>query len=413
MLNDELGKDFRASSWSGDRHRASRGIPRVLIADSVIGSRLLLADAVAQSGFLVTTVSNRTDARIAIEREEIALILVDENFPGDSDGLEFLVELRNLYPYVARALVTEEGELSLMGGAVDRADISFLLGKPWEATVLQQALRNVLLGERAFKGWDQVSVRPSGALSRHVARPRTRDDASALRAQRDSHHEVILRGILAGLNSVESEHQLFELVDRELAEAFRIQRWLCVDSPSGEVSRIRGQRGIEESALDALPSREEQALLREARSFEGVRSLSLPQTTSQTRRGCLGFVMEEAGNQVLTCLVWCDEDQAESLLEMLSDLRHGLNLTIRRIRDAECRAMEARQLADRVSQELKKPVGALTHAVDRMRGEAVRAGMPTEWVDRVLSESQRVVRAVDHLEGEMFSDRPSLPLTTS
>ena len=50
------------------------------------------------------------------------------------------------------------------------------------------------------------------------------------------------------------------------------------------------------------------------------------------------------------------------------------------------------------------PVGALTHAIDRLRGEAARAGMSSEWVDRVSSESERVVRAMEQLEGEIRTD---------
>ena len=36
--------------------------------------------------------------------------------------------------------------------------------------------------------------------------------------------------------------------------------------------------------------------------------------------------------------------------------------------------------------------------------EAKRVGMQTEWVDRVLSESERVARAIEHLEAEMRTD---------
>lgn len=71
---------------------------------------------------------------------------------------------------------------------------------------------------------------------------------------------------------------------------------------------------------------------------------------------------------------------------------------------AEARAIAAHSLAKRVSEELRTPVGALTHAIDRLRGEVERAGMSTEWVDRVSSESERVVRVVEHLESEMWTD---------
>ena len=88
-------------------------------------------------------------------------------------------------------------------------------------------------------------------------------------------------------------------------------------------------------------------------------------------------------------------------MNMMRDLQAGLQMAMRRIQGAEARAMSARRLAHRVSEELRTPVGALTHAIDRLRGEAERAGLDSEWVDRVTSESQRVVRAMQHVEDEL------------
>ena len=103
-------------------------------------------------------------------------------------------------------------------------------------------------------------------------------------------------------------------------------------------------------------------------------------------------------------MIWADRSRTASLVSMLRELQMGMQMAFRRIRLAEARALAARRLAKRVSEELRMPVGALTHAIDRLRGEAERVGMQTEWVDRVSSESERVVRVVEHLEGEILTD---------
>lgn len=102
-----------------------------------------------------------------------------------------------------------------------------------------------------------------------------------------------------------------------------------------------------------------------------------------------------------------------ALVSMLRELQVGLQMAFGRICDAEARAVAAYEPARRVSEELRTPVGALTHAIDRLRGEAERAGLSTEWVDRASSESERVVRVVEHLNDEMFASSAAPGSTTS
>jgi hypothetical protein len=311
-------------------------------------------------------------------------------------------------------MLTESGDLASMGKVVERAELAFLLGKPLDADVLREALQGVLLGDREFGGWDQIAMR-SGIVRTRRIRSGARAGLTPSRRSRDHRHEVILRGILAGLNSVEFEDQLFAFIHDELAESFRIQRWLFLDENTGATRRLGDNLSVGERPGSEGLTLEEEALLKEARSIAGIRRLAgnpSQYAASESGLACLAFVMGESGGQRLTCLIWCDSACGEFLLEMLRDLRHGLNLTLRRIVESEQRAEDARALAHRVSEELKTPVGALTHALHRMRGEAERAGMSTEWVDRVLSESQRVVRVVNHLEGEMLSKRPIAPFTS-
>lgn len=415
MLNGEVGKDFRARSRRDDRERSRLEGARILIIDPVIGSRILLADEVVKAGFIAVTVSNMADARITLEREEIALIVADENVSGPALGLPLLVELRNLYPEIPRALLVQEENWASVGKAVAQAEISFLLRKPLDAHTLREALRNVFLGGREFGGWDHVSPQKNGTVVRRI-QSHVHTVRSSVHPAKDARHEMILRGLLAGLNSIEFEDQLFPFIDRELAEAFQIQRWLFQAKHEGAVTRVRDNISPNENAASGQPDAEEQMLLHEARGCKSARRLlsgDWRNAPERSRLVCLGFVLEETGETALTCLVWCDEACSEPLLEMLRDLRHGLNLTLRRVRDTERRAQAARELAHRVSLELKNPVGALTHAVDRMRGEAVRAGMPTDSLDRVLTESKRVFQAVDHLEDEIGSDRPIAPIASS
>lgn len=79
---------------------------------------------------------------------------------------------------------------------------------------------------------------------------------------------------------------------------------------------------------------------------------------------------------------------------------------------ARLRAELVRTLAARVSQELRAPVEELAIAIDRLRGEAARAGMSIESLDRVSCESERVARVVEHLEGVLLLDSSRLVSTS-
>ena len=128
----------------------------------------------------------------------------------------------------------------------------------------------------------------------------------------------------------------------------------------------------------------------------------------------LGFSLHEEGEVLLTLVMEIAPERINEALGLLGAVRGGLGMALHRIHQESDRAHAARRLARRVSDELRSPVGALTNAIAGLRSEAERAGMAADWVDRVSSESERVLRAVKNVEQEMRVDlrdrRPSGPL---
>ena len=151
------------------------------------------------------------------------------------------------------------------------------------------------------------------------------------------------------------------------------------------LERARGARGI--SCLDQSGSQGE---------YSGLRGAS--------RVAWIGMRVRDESGIVATGLISVDRVNARGLVSTLRDLEASVQRASARIRSASERAELARGLAERVSRELRTPMGALAHAIDRLRGEAERAGMSTEWVDRVACESERVARVVAYLEGELLVD---------
>lgn len=398
MFNDEVGKDFpgcpdeRTSEWS----RQAEAAVKVLVVDAVLGSRFALVHAASQPGFVIDAAASTQDAADHLARTEYALVIVDERL-GERSGLAFLESVRDEHPSAARALVTANSDFEWRRHAIERAELAFLLTKPWSPGALRRTLRALLTTGAESGAWEQIDGPATSPGARGFSQ-------GAMHAA-EAHRESLLCTLLAGLNSCEREGEVFELLHSELAESFGVVRWIWVDEERRLGSRIAGEERLEEDVdPHTLPEADLRAL-ELARRSSGVSRLdtTLAGPTGSSARPSFGLALRIGGRRALTGVVWTDGPRGSGLASLLGELSGGLQLAIQRIRSAEARSLAARNLARRVSEELRTPVGALTHAIDLLRCEAERLGLSAEWVDRISSESERVVRAVEHLEGEILA----------
>lgn len=401
MVHEQSGNFFRdrVERSSELRGGPSRDPARILIVDPVVGSRFALAKVVAQPGILAETASCAAEARTRLARGGVALVLVEEDLGGGVRGLDFLTEVRESHPSTRRALVIADGGPTLEREDLARAGLAFVLAKPWNPAFLRSAIRDSLGSDLEFASWEHRA--PAPVLSRTTSPPGAGGDDV------DRRLDLLARGLLAGLNSCETEAEVFELLHAELAASLDSQRWLWLDEERAVAARIVDDWPLESGIrLEALPT-EERRLLEHARRSTRVTRVDAgraPGSGAEAPPTCIGFALKEGGRRIITALVYVQPARCSAVLTLLREVQPGLQLAIRRIRDAEARALSARRLARRVSEELRTPVGALSHAIDRLRGEALRAGMSTEWVDRVSSESERLARAVELFEDEIGTD---------
>lgn len=394
-MNDEVGKDFRVEREAGSsgRSSAARDAVRVLVVDGILSSRFSLVRAASQPGFLVDACATPEEALRHLARTGYALVIADESL-GDVPGLDFLETIQSRFPETARALVSDESGFEWKRGAIERAGLSFVLHKPWSVDALRLTLRELFGATRAYARWAGVE---------RLRTPLRPEVGRALEGT--ARHEVLIRGLLAGLNSCSTEYEIFELLRSELAGVFGTMRWIWIDEPRQRATRLAGDWALEESIeLESLPEAD-LASVAGARRSARVTRLDVG-LVGRESEACIGFGLRAGDQRVWTGLVWTNGADGAACLQVLRELNGGLQLAVQRIRDARARSIAARDLARRVSADLRTPVGALAHAVDLLRDEAARAGLPAEWVERISSESQRVVRVVEHLEGEMLTPSP-------
>lgn len=398
-LEGEAGKIDRSGSSTdfGSQGARRRGVDRILIVDPGRASRRTLSAALAGSDRALDTAEGTADALDSIRRWQPALIVVSRDL-GAEDGLGFLRQLRSSHPRIERVLVMQRGNGADIRRAIAEAELAFVIRKPWHPESLRQTVSDVLAaGGRQPSSWTALPVEvglvaASGSIPSVVRR-------SAPRLEPLSH------ALLTRLNSCERETEILRLLHVQLAPVGRLRRWLWVGEKPFRSIRISGQPAtrvqVAESRLDA----EEWSELERLRSRLDGNPLDRPGAAgSGLAEAVVGITVQLGSHGRLFGLAWADPHDVDRLILLLRELRPGLQNALHRVRDAESRALAARQLARRVSDDLRGPAAALAHAVDRLRREAERSGVSSVWLEQVSAESRRVVEVVAHFESELIAE---------
>lgn len=91
-------------------------------------------------------VESFTDAALALARARecaFALAISDQRMPGMT-GVQFLSELRKVQPDCGRIILSGYADLSALVAAINEAEISRFISKPWADFDLLSAVRQVL-----------------------------------------------------------------------------------------------------------------------------------------------------------------------------------------------------------------------------------------------------------------------------
>ena len=398
-LQGETGKNDRAcgSTDFGSHGAKRRRVDRILVVDPVLASRRALAQTLAGPDRAVATAGGITNAVDSIGRWQPALLLVARDLGGE-DGLEFLRQLQSSHPQIERVLVMDRANGSDVRRAIAGADLAFVVRKPWHPESLRQTVSDVLAaGRRQPRSW---SVLPANARLAAASGP---DSSASWRSPRRI--ESLSHTLLTRLNACESETEILRLLHVELATVWRLRRWLWVGEKPFRSIRIGGQPSgqveIAERWLDAGEWNQLERLRRHLDDSPLDRSHSSALGLGESVVGMTVFL---GSHGRLFGLAWADRYDADRLIPLLREIQPGLQNALRRVRDAESRAVAASQLARRVSEDLRGPAGALAHAVDRLRREAERSGVPSVLLEQVSAESRRVVEAVAHCESELIAE---------
>ena len=119
--------------------RESDSPPVLLLVDDE--SRILsaLRRTLRREGYEILTAESVAEGLRILQSRKVDLVLTDQKMPGMS-GLEFLGQVADRYPHVARLLITGWPE-EIPRDQIELLGIRALIPKPWDDQELRSALR--------------------------------------------------------------------------------------------------------------------------------------------------------------------------------------------------------------------------------------------------------------------------------
>jgi response regulator RpfG family c-di-GMP phosphodiesterase len=116
--------------------------PAVLLLDDDERDLMLLEQILRPDGFQVLKTTDPTRAFELLASHPVRIVISDQNMPGLT-GVEFLSQVRKLYPDVIRILFTSSHDPRAIADAVNEAAIHKFMMKDWDAERLRTEVREV------------------------------------------------------------------------------------------------------------------------------------------------------------------------------------------------------------------------------------------------------------------------------
>lgn len=139
--------------------------PTVLLVDDDPWALAALKQALAGDEYRIVATTDSLRALPLIEWEGVDVLISDLDMPG-VDGVELLARVRELFPRVARILVTGKGSLEQVAKAINTGEVFRFLTKPVDETELREAVREAAV---RLEGLRRVVVAERSAARRAKA----------------------------------------------------------------------------------------------------------------------------------------------------------------------------------------------------------------------------------------------------
>jgi DNA-binding NtrC family response regulator len=128
---------------------------KILLVDDSESILKSLVRVFRPEGYEVFTALSAKEAVDILEKDDIDLIISDQNMPGIS-GNELLNTVRTLYPDVIRIMLTGCTDIEVAKQAINSGQIYRFFNKPWDDFELTVAVRHALAQKALEKENDKL-----------------------------------------------------------------------------------------------------------------------------------------------------------------------------------------------------------------------------------------------------------------
>ena len=125
--------------------------PAVLLLDDDERDLNLLEQILRPDGFQVLKTTDPTRAFEMLASHPVEMVISDQNMPGLT-GVEFLSQVRRLYPDVIRIVFTSSQDPKVFADAVNEAGIHKFIMKNWDRERLRAEVREASRTYRSKNG---------------------------------------------------------------------------------------------------------------------------------------------------------------------------------------------------------------------------------------------------------------------
>jgi DNA-binding NtrC family response regulator len=115
----------------------------ILIVDDEKNVLNALQRALRKEPYTIFAADSADKALQLIKAREVSLVISDYNMPG-TNGLEFLKQIKALYPQVLTIMLTGQAEVQLAVEAINAAGVYKFILKPWDDEDLKITVRRSL-----------------------------------------------------------------------------------------------------------------------------------------------------------------------------------------------------------------------------------------------------------------------------
>lgn len=124
----------------------------ILIVDDEKNVLSAIQRVLRKEPYTIYSADSADKALQLIKAREVSLVVSDYNMPH-TDGLEFLKQIKNLYPHILTIMLTGQAEVQVAVEAINAAGVYKFILKPWDDEDLRITIR------RALESIDLVSER--------------------------------------------------------------------------------------------------------------------------------------------------------------------------------------------------------------------------------------------------------------